>query len=356
MLPARRFFAIISYVFALCAAAAAQTTGHVRGTVTDESGGVLPGVTVTVSAPDGQPLAVLATDAAGEYDAQVPAGRVRVAFSLEGFAPATDDASIDDRRATTLSVRLAVAPQSETVDVRAEAPVARQRSVPMLPPPVVPAHDRDSICGPSKLGAAPESLGLVAARRNEGGAQLFAADDQLLIEGGTRTGLAVGTNVVARRTYRVSGNADGLTAEHTAGVLQIVAATEESALAVVVYACDEIRRGDRLAPFAPEPLRAPESFGVPAFDNAARILFGDSGQLIGAPRRLMVIDRGRADAVHAGQRMTVFRKGKGRHAAAVTIGDAVVVAVRDDSATIRIEHATDIIEPGDWAAPQRSGE
>ena len=37
----------------------------------------------------------------------------------------------------------------------------------------------------------------------------------------------------------------------------------------------------------------------------------------------------------------------------VVVGDAVVVSVREDSATIRVEHATDVIEFGDWAAPQR---
>ena len=35
------------------------------------------------------------------------------------------------------------------------------------------------------------------------------------------------------------------------------------------------------------------------------------------------------------------------------VGDAVVVAVRDDSATIRVDHVTDAVFFGDWAAPQR---
>jgi hypothetical protein len=39
----------------------------------------------------------------------------------------------------------------------------------------------------------------------------------------------------------------------------------------------------------------------------------------------------------------------------VIVGDAVVVATRGDSATIRVEQATDAIVFGDWAAPQQPG-
>jgi hypothetical protein len=103
-------------------------------------------------------------------------------------------------------------------------------------------------------------------------------------------------------------------------------------------------------------VRTPEPFGVPAYDNAARILFADSGQLIGAPRRLLVINRGRIDDMHAGQRMTLFRRTRLDRGAPSILGDAVVVAVRHDSATIRVERVIDAIEPGDWAAPQRFGD
>jgi len=120
-----------------------------------------------------------------------------------------------------------------------------------------------------------------------------------------------------------------------------------------VYACDEMMSGDVLAAFAPEPVRTPDTAGPPAFDEAARILFADAGQLIGTAHRLMVIDRGVDHAIHAGQRLTLFHRER-RGASPVVVGDAVVVAVRADSATIRVEHATDVIAFGDWAAPQRS--
>lgn len=353
----RRTLARTFTILAAGAAVLAQSPTHLHGIVTDESGGVLPGVTVTVAAPDGRQLAVLTTDAIGEYDAPVPAAVARLTFTLEGFAPLAVD--VDARTGGSLAVptqRLVLAPRSETVVVQGHAPAAPPPPAPyesMPPPPaphIVPVapHDRDSVCAPAKVDAVPESLGLIQTHRYRAGVGLYAADDQVIIDGGTKSGLSVGLNVLARRSYRID-DAQGLMGEHTAGLLQIVGVEERTAVAVVLYACDEIMRGDRLAPFVPEPARMPEAAGVPAYDRAARILFADSGQLVGAPRRFMVIDRP-AGVVRAGQRVTLFRRNYRKDA--IVIGDAVVVAVRHDSATIRIDHATDAIESGDWAAPQ----
>jgi hypothetical protein len=74
--------------------------------------------------------------------------------------------------------------------------------------------------------------------------------------------------------------------------------------------------------------------------------------MLGAPRRLMVIDRGADHGIRAGQRLTLFRRRPGRGARPTVVGDAIVVAVRSDSATIRVERAIDAISSGDWAAPQ----
>ena len=215
----------------------------------------------------------------------------------------------------------------------------------------MPAHDKDSVCGPSKPGATTESFGTIRSRRAAGNG-LYAAGDELFIDRGQASGLEVGQNLVARRAYRTSADPDGMAGEHTAGLLQIVSADEQAAVAIVIYACDELMPGDWLAPFKPEPLRAPEPPGIPAYDRAARILLTDDGQLIGAPRRLMVIDRGSDSAFRVGQRLTLFRPRPGGRGPSV-VGDAVVVAVKLDSATIRVQRATDVIALGDFAAPQR---
>jgi hypothetical protein len=66
----------------------------------------------------------------------------------------------------------------------------------------------------------------------------------------------------------------------------------------------------------------------------------------------MVIDRGSEHGIYVGQRLTLFRRARADAKCSV-VGDAVVVALRSDSATIRVESATDVVSSGDWAAPNR---
>jgi hypothetical protein len=54
-----------------------------------------------------------------------------------------------------------------------------------------------------------------------------------------------------------------------------------------------------------------------------------------------------------GQRVTIFRRTLGIDAMPLTIGDGVIIAIRADSATIRIERATDAIVVGDLVALHR---
>jgi Carboxypeptidase regulatory-like domain len=345
-------------VFVLCSTVAADqpAQGVVRGEVTDSSGGVLPGVTVVATATGGRLLATAVTDGSGGYVFRaLPAGPITLTFQLEGFASAAVRLTVQPGAASRVVERLGLAPFSETVVVHAPSPVDPPSRLVSPPPPVVrpvPAHDRDSICGPAKPVALPESLGTIRSGRYETQTGLYTTGAELVIDGGLLDGLEVGRNLIVRRYYRVWGatNADAV-AEHSAGLLQIVAAGERSSAAVVVYACDELRKGDFLASFKPEPIRAPDPLGTPAYYDAARILFADEGQTLGAPRRLMVIDRGTEHGTRVGQRFTLFRQGHGR-AKRDVVGDATVVAVRTGSATIRVDRVTDAISPGDWAAPQ----
>ena len=341
-------------------------TGRLHGVVADESGGVLPGVTVVATAEDGRVLATSVTDEVGRYAFRaLPAAAVRLLFQLEGFSPAVAGLTIAaDGDAAVPTQHLKLAQKSETVEVRGHAPVSppapppspRRPEPPPPPRPVlrpVPDHDKDSICGPAKHSAKAESFGTIRTGRSSRGNGLFAEGDELAIDGGTATGIEAGLNFVARRAYRTSSDPDGVAGEHSAGLLQIVTADEHAAVALVLYACDEVMAGDWLGPFTPEPIRAPEPGGPPAYDRAARILLTDVGQLIGAPRRLMVIDQGSDQGVRVGQRLTLFRPARPGARGPVVIGDAVVVAVRIDSATIKVQHASDVIAMGDWAAPQR---
>jgi hypothetical protein len=338
----------------------AAAPGAIRGAVTDGSAGVLPGVTVVASAADGRVVATTVTDGAGVYILTgLPAGPLTLGFQLEGFADTSVDAIVEPGQETRVAQRLRLAPLSETVVVRAPAVVDVPRArfdAPPSPAPLVarplPEHERAAVCGPAKPDAVPESLGTITSRRRARQGELYLEGSELVIDAGLDDGLLVGRNLVVRRHYHVhAANGADMLAEHSSGVVQIVAATAHSSVGLVIYACDAMRTGDFLASFKPEPVRDPDPIGAPAYYDAARILFADEGQSLGVPLRMMVIDRGAVHGIRVGQRFTLFRQPAGADRR-TQAGQAVVVSVRKDSATIRVERVTDAVAAGDWAAPQ----
>jgi hypothetical protein len=85
-----RAFVLAVGLLAVCAATAnAQAIGSIFGKVTDSSGGVLPGVTVTVTGPSLQAPLVAVTSENGTYQfPSVPIGTFTVSFELASFKKA----------------------------------------------------------------------------------------------------------------------------------------------------------------------------------------------------------------------------------------------------------------------------
>src|SRR5689334_16958101 len=100
----------------LSAAAFAQGVGAIGGTVTDESGAVMPGVTLTLNSPgmigSGQ---TTVSDAKGAYvfPRLVP-GRYSVKAELEGFRAATQDSiDVNADKTSRADLKLSVGSVSE---------------------------------------------------------------------------------------------------------------------------------------------------------------------------------------------------------------------------------------------------
>src|SRR5215211_5078423 len=85
----RAFLLASGVLAALATPAYAQAIGSIYGKVTDASGGVLPGVTVTVTGTGLQQPLVAATSEGGTYQfPSVPVGTYTVAFELASFKKA----------------------------------------------------------------------------------------------------------------------------------------------------------------------------------------------------------------------------------------------------------------------------
>jgi hypothetical protein len=107
-------------------AAAQGTTASIIGKITDQSGAVLPGVTVTATSPALQvPEVTDVTNEVGEYRlAPLPIGVYEVAFELQGFQPARrQDIRLTVGFTATINVQLGVGAVAETVTVSGAAPV-----------------------------------------------------------------------------------------------------------------------------------------------------------------------------------------------------------------------------------------
>ena len=118
-----RFLAVVCVVVALFALPsngwAQRTTGDIHGIITDESGAVLPGVTVTLKGRTVAGAPSVVTNETGVYRfTNLPPGSYELTAELQGFATSQQkDVVVSLGNTTELNVLLKVSAQSETVTV-----------------------------------------------------------------------------------------------------------------------------------------------------------------------------------------------------------------------------------------------
>ena len=106
-------------------AAYAQTTGNIIGTVTDNTGAVLPGVTVTVTGPNLQGSRTTVTGNQGEYSlTALPPGNYRLEYSLSGLSPTTrENVRVGLDTTTRADATMGMGAVAEAITVTADAVV-----------------------------------------------------------------------------------------------------------------------------------------------------------------------------------------------------------------------------------------
>jgi hypothetical protein len=345
---------------------AAQTAeSRISGRITDGSDGTLPGVTVTItSVANRAQTIVLTTSGNGDYETPpLQPGEYTVTFVLSGFDTRAFKVVLRPDEKLVFNQKLSVAPLSETVEVTA----------PFLPPPVEPsrpvprperpqAHPVDpeilaSVCGPRQSTAFSIALGRIVGQNDDPHRGLIGPGEIVRLDAGETHGISRGQNLVVRRRFptgdRSASKKLATFGEQTAGLVQIIDVQPDTSTALVVYQCGELMAGDTVEPYQPQLAVTTVTDGTPRFDEPATIITGEHGQTMATARQMMVIDRGIMQGVARGQRLTIFRRSAAGGSATFTLGDGVIVAVRADSATIRIDRATDAIEVGDLVAIHR---
>src|SRR5262249_8402431 len=126
----RRAIAVALGALLLAAGAWAQfATGNVYGTVTDESGAVLPGATVTLTGATTGGRSTT-TGSGGDFRfLNLDPGSYKLAVTLTGFTTVNREVVVNTGQNVNLSLRLKVATVEETVTVTAQTPVVDTKRV-----------------------------------------------------------------------------------------------------------------------------------------------------------------------------------------------------------------------------------
>ena len=134
-MPWVRFLSLsLSLVLLSAPSAAAQavsaTTGAINGRVTDNTGAVLPGVTVTLASPSMMGTRTAISTAEGQYRfPAIPPGVYQLTYELSGFGTVRrDEIRVTLGFTATVNVELGVATLQESVTVTGESPVVDTQS------------------------------------------------------------------------------------------------------------------------------------------------------------------------------------------------------------------------------------
>src|SRR5438874_12423192 len=123
-----RFAVLSAWITCLCAGIAwgqPTNSADVTGSVTDPSGAVVPGVTVTVRDIDKNLERTIVTNAAGLYDSGplVPSDHYVIIFKKEGFASLQRGPMTLDTGVTGLNVQLTVGQATQQITIETSAPL-----------------------------------------------------------------------------------------------------------------------------------------------------------------------------------------------------------------------------------------
>ena len=185
----KRILMLIAWLFvagfASHALAQGVQTGTIRGTVKDQQGLAMPGVTVTISSPAMMGPRVVVTGVDGSFTAQsLPPGSYGVKYELQGFGTASDTVAVPLGGVVESIVTLRAAGVTEQVQVTAQKPAP-------IATPVIGENFKheeiEALATPRTLqGVAQLSPGLTENSPNQGQVVIngaFAFDNVFMLNG-----------------------------------------------------------------------------------------------------------------------------------------------------------------------------
>jgi hypothetical protein len=185
----------------------------------------------------------------------------------------------------------------------------------------------------------------------------WAPGDLITINAGTDNGIEVGQEYYIRRVQVENTNKVSRTTPasiRTAGWLRVYAVEKEMSLATVVHACDSIEVDDYLEPFVMPTVPTPAADGVkPQRGNYGRIMFGADRRRSFGKGDFFIINRGSDHGVALGDRFVVYRDKQVDQNFLYHVGEAVVMSVTPETATLQATVTRDAFLSGDYVSPRK---
>ena len=247
---------------------------------------------------------------------------------------------------------------------RAPAPAAVN-----LPPEAV-----SLACAPNLTVEPPPTPLRITGAQDSDIRRIFAPGDLVTVNAGTDNGIDVGQQYYTRRAAPLEKRAisrDNPATIRTSGWIRIYAVDRTMSLATIVHACDSIELDDYLEPFVlPEFRSTSATSSLPQRGNYGRVVTGNDNRTAFGRGDFFIVDRGSDHGVTVGSRFVVYRDHQRRGRLLLQrsgdgpndgrsrnflfdLGEAVAVAVRPDSSTLRVTLSRDAFAVGDWVALRR---
>jgi hypothetical protein len=231
-------------------------------------------------------------------------------------------------------------------------------------PALIPSIEETALqCAPYVVdGREDESLKLVGS---EDGATKVAFGDRdvLYLNKGTNAGVKAGdVYTLHHATYTVkhpeTARSIGLKIE-TTGWVRVILVQENAATVVVEQACMDIHLGDYLKTFErvqvplvtehPRPTR----LTPPSGKVVGTVVDMQDDATIAGDRQLLTLNLGTANGITPGSLFVLYKvMYPSVPTPRIVLGEAVAVAVRERTATVRIMNSNDAVMPGDKAELQ----
>lgn len=230
--------------------------------------------------------------------------------------------------------------------------LAQQAPSPM--PTELSAEILSLACAPGLAYEAPPTPLRITGSQESFVHRSFAPGDLITINIGTDNGIEVGQEYYTRRAMPIEGHPigrDNPATIHTTGWIRIYAVDAQISLATITYACDSVGLSDYLEPFV-LPTVPEISAGRPAAQRGdhGRVLPGNDNRTSFARDDYFLVDRGSDHGVAVGAQFVVYRDKREPGNFLFDLGEAVAVAVRPQSPTLRVTLSRDAFTVGDYVA------